>query len=288
MADHPHLSLLIERAVHAAIAKADHPAGVCLSGGIDSSTVAVHAGQLPLFTGYYEGEAFDERPWAALVTEGREWHQVEIVPDDFPRVFDEVAVALDGLTCGPGAVGQYVVAEYAASHGIRTLLTGEGGDELFGGYARQYIAAGVEPPDGYEDYTLPVGYPDNLHDALDYEWDALRELCRVDEAVAGMFGITVTPPLLDPWVVAHVHQLPASRRIGKRLLRDAMRGFVPDPILDRTDKRGFPAPFVEWAQEDPVRGFVEERIGYVPDPERPWDRQWWYDMVDGVQVEAVA
>ena len=60
-----------------------------------------------------------------------------------------------------------------------------------------------------------------------------------------------------------------------------MRGCVPDEILDRTDKRGFPVPFVEWAQTDPWRGFLEERIGYVPDIARPYDRQWWYDFLDG-------
>src|SRR5512145_1521673 len=40
--------------------------GVLLSGGIDSSTVAYFAPELPLFTGYYQGHRYDERRWAAL------------------------------------------------------------------------------------------------------------------------------------------------------------------------------------------------------------------------------
>jgi len=284
---------LIAQAVEAAVSRADHPVGVCLSGGIDSSTIAsLTPSWVPLFTGYYQGAMFDERPFAVLLTEGREWHEVEIIPDDFVRVFDAVADALNDeeLRCGPGAIGQYMVAEHAVhiTPRIVTLLTGEGGDELFGGYARQHLAAGIEPPDGYENYELPDDYPTTLHEALEVEWDALRTLTRVDETIAGCHGITVTPPLLDPWVVAHVHQLPTSRRIGKRLLKDAMRGVVPDRILDRTDKRGFPAPFVQWAQTEPVLSFVHDRIGYTPNPDEPWSRQWWYDMLDSQLEEAAA
>lgn len=280
----------ISDAVSRAVAKAerDGPVGICLSGGIDSSTVAAFAPELPLFTGYYQGELFDERPWARLVGEGRDWRTIEIRPADFVRVFDAVREVLGGLECGPGAVGQYVVAEVAAEAGIRTLLTGEGGDELFGGYARQHLAAGIPPPDGYDDYKLPEGYPETLRGALELEWDALRTLCAVDEAIAGAHGIRVVPPILDPWVVAHVFQQPSGHRIGKGLLKAAMRGVVPDAILDRIDKRGFPAPFVAWAQDDPVRGFVEARIGYVPDAEKPWDRGWWLDLLDPEPAETLA
>jgi asparagine synthetase B (glutamine-hydrolysing) len=228
-------------------------------------------------TGWYEGEAYDERPWAELVANGRPWLQVEVTSDDFIDHVDATIEALDGLPCGPGAVGQYVVAKHAARAGYKMLLSGEGGDELFGGYARQYLAAGLTPPKGYEDYVLPDGYPDNLEDALELEWEGLRTLCRVDDRVAGAHGVQVIPPMLDPWVVAYVHSYPANARIGKRLLKEAMRGTVPDPILDRTDKRGFPVPFVDWAQ-GPLRNWFQNRIGYIPDPGKPWDRGWWNDL----------
>lgn len=274
------LNGLIQRAVGSAIDKAEHPVGVCLSGGVDSSTVAAFAQWLPMFTGWYKGEPYDERRWAELA-KGKWWTPVQITPTDFIRVFDRVREALRGLRCGPGAIGQYVVAEEAARQGIKTLLTGEGGDELFGGYVRLYKVAGKPLPDGYENLTLPDDYPRWLGGALDYEWNNLRELCQVDERIAGAHGIKVIPPLLDPWVVAWAMQHPPEARLGKRLLKEAMRGVVHDKILDRTDKRGFPVPFVEWAQEEPLRSFVKNRIGYVPDPAKPWDRGWWYDLLDG-------
>lgn len=289
------LARVIESAVRRVLSRErmlGQEVGICLSGGIDSSTVVALAlriePELPLFTGYYEGLAYDERPFAELVAAGRDWTTVQIRPDDFVESFDAVRLALQGLRCGPGAVGQHVVARTARGRGIDTLLTGEGGDELFGGYARQLIVAGLPRPDGYEDYVLPEGYPKSLRGALEFEWDALATLCQVDEVIAADFGIRVVPPLLDPWLVAAVHELPTHHRIGKALPRLAMRGIVPDAILARTDKRGFPAPFVEWAQEEPVRSFVEARIGYVPDPAAPWDRRWWYDMLDAVPVPAAA
>ena len=44
---------------------------------------------------------------------------------------------------------------------------------------------------------------------------------------------------------------------------------------------GFTVPYVEWAQREPVKSFIGDRIGYIPDPEKPWDRKWWLDMCAG-------
>jgi len=261
---------------------------VLLSGGVDSSTVATFAPELPVVTGYYSEPGYDEREYAALVAKNRDWYEVEIPPEDFVDCFDATAEVLRGLRCGPGAVGQYVVARHIREAGYTHVLSGEGGDELFGGYVRQHIVAGLPIPDSYRDYRLPDGYPDDLGEALAFEWDALHDLCAVDDRVAGANGVRVVPPLLDPWVVAYAFSLPLHYRIGKAALRKAVRGVVPDAILNRTDKRGFPAPFVAWAQREPVRSFVFDRIGYVPNPEQPWSREWWYDLLAAATPAAVA
>jgi hypothetical protein len=59
-----------------------------------------------------------------------------------------------------------------------------------------------------------------------------------------------------------------------------VRGIVPDAIIDRTDKMGMPIPMVLWSQSEPLRSLIGDRLGYLPDPERPWDRGWWYDLLD--------
>lgn len=269
--------------------------GAVLSGGIDSSTITLCARryivdelgleQLPVFTGYYDGDRYDERQWAELAA-GPNWHQVPITPQDFIDNIDKLLFHIDGEHVGPGIFGQYMVAKYASQH-VDTVLSGEGGDELFGGYARLAIVAGDRVPDGYDNYQLPDDYPRDVEAALRHDLAGLPGLLAVDAMATAPFGIKSVAPMTDIRVVAHVLSRPVTERLGKRMLRNAVRGFVPDGIIDRKDKRGFPVPFVEWAN-GPLRDFIGDRIGYVPDPNKPWDRAWWYDLCDGSREPAAA
>jgi asparagine synthetase B (glutamine-hydrolysing) len=255
--------------------------GVLLSGGIDSATVAYYAPELPCFTGYYAGAAYDERRWARLITDqGREWHEIEITPEDFIENIDACLASLEPPFAGPGTFGQYMVARYVSKH-VSRALSGEGGDELFGGYARLHLVASLPPPDGYEGYEIPEGYPRTLREALEWEWTVnLPALLRVDEQVTRAHGLTAIAPLTDLRVVNYVLGRPDSERVGKVMLKDAMYGYLPQEILDRKDKRGFPVPYVEWAQ-GPLRDFFMDRLGYIPDAGKPWDRKYWYDLCAG-------
>lgn len=255
--------------------------GVLLSGGIDSSTVAVFADDLPLFTGYYKGHAYDERPWAALVAKDREWHEIEITPDDFVNYIDGFLEAVKPPYEGPGAFGQYMVSKYVSKH-VTTVLSGEGGDELFGGYARLHLVAGVPVPAGFEKYVLPVDYPDNLEDALEWEWEVnLPALLALDAQVTGAWGLHAVAPMAeDPGVISYAMGLPADMRVGKVAIKAAMRGLLPEEILHRKDKRGFPVPYVEWAN-GPLQEWFMDRIGYVPDRGDPWSRKYWHDLCAG-------
>lgn len=282
------LLALIQAAVTDAIENAEGRVGLLLSGGIDSSTVAClarrHDNTLPTFTGYYaEGDLYDERQYARLAA-SPEHHEIQITPQDIVENFDDMMEAFSPPFQGPGAMGQYIVAKYVAQH-CDTVFSGEGGDELFGGYARLMIVAGHPRPDGYENYQLPADYPRTLEDALAYDLAALPDLLAVDDQACGAWGMVSVAPMTDDRVVDFVLAQPARDRVGKHMLRDAVRGVVPDGILDRTDKKGMPAPFVKWAH-GPLREFFMGRIGYLPDLDRPWDRQWWYDLTGGVTAVA--
>jgi asparagine synthetase B (glutamine-hydrolysing) len=278
------LTDLIEEAVITNLAEADAnrwKVGIVLSGGLDSSTVAVVADGLqpgiPTFTGYYEADGFDERRYAHLVAH-EPHHDILITPQDFVDNFESMKTALEPPIMGMGTFGQYMVAKYLANYGIDMALSGEGSDELFGGYARQMIVAGEQPPEGYEDYVLPEGYPTDLQAALDYDYDLLPQLLAVDDQMMSAWGVKARAPFTDLRIVNYGLSLPITERVGKRHLREAVRGIVPDEIIDRKDKRGFPIPLVAWAQAEPVRSFVMDRIGYLPDPSKPWDRAWWIDL----------
>lgn len=251
--------------------------GVLLSGGIDSSTIAHFAPGLPLFTGYYQGEPYDERPWAKLMTFGREWHEIEITPQDFIDHFDGMVADTGAPFEGPGTFGQYMVARYVSRY-VGTVLSGEGGDELFGGYARLHLVAGIPVPEGYENYVLPEGYPETLAEALDFEWRVnLPALLAVDEKVTKAHGLTAIAPMTDTRVSSYVLGRPAKERVGKVMLKEAMAGLLPPEILGRKDKRGMPVPYVEWAN-GPLRAWFMDRIGYIPVPDKPWARGYWLDL----------
>jgi len=252
--------------------------GIVLSGGLDSSTVAALAPPLPTFTGWYDMPGFDEREYARLVGAGRH-HEILITPQDFVDHFDGMRKHLRPPIMGMGTFGQYMVARYATNF-VDVVLSGEGSDELFGGYARQSIVAGEKPPVGYEDYRLPEGYPTDIVAALAYDYERLPDLLAVDEQMCRAFSLEARAPFTDQRIVDYALALPASERIGKRHLRRAVRGIVPDAIIERTGKMGFPIPLVAWAQTEPVRTFVMDRIGYLPDPAKPWDRGWWYELVN--------
>ena len=273
---------LLDLISDAVIERSEGNAGIVLSGGLDSSTVAAVAQaesiHLPTFTGYYDLPGFDERHYAHMVASG-EHHDILITPDDFVTYFDAMRAHIRPPVMGMGTFGQYMVARYAVQR-VDAVLSGEGSDELFGGYARQLIVAGETPPAGYEDYTLPDGYPTDLESALQYDLDRLPELLAVDDQMTGAFGLEARAPFTDQRIVDYALALHPSERVGKRHLREAVRGIVPHAIIDRPDKMGFPSPLVQWAQSEPVRSFSMERVGYIPDPTKPWDRSWWLDMVN--------
>ncbi len=259
--------------------------GAVVSGGIDSSTITVTARKmnpyLPTFTGWYDEPGFDERPYARLVV-GPNHHEVQITPDDFIEHFDDMLAELRPPIQGPGSFGQYMVAREASTY-CSIVLSGEGGDELFGGYARLLKVAGEPMPPGYEDYQLPEDYPRTVEAALAYDLERLPDLLAVDDQMCAAWGLEARAPFTDPPLMAWVLEQPFKQRIGKRLLRSTMAGIVPDVILNRQDKMGFPVPLVKWAQ-GPLRDFVGDRIGYIPDPDKPYDRRWWYEMCAGLTV----
>jgi asparagine synthetase B (glutamine-hydrolysing) len=252
---------------------------IVLSGGLDSSTVACLADRdLPTVTGWYDEPGFDERPWARYAMHPIH-HEIQITPQDFVDHFDAMKPHVPKPVQGMGTFGQYMVAKALSDLGFEVALSGEGSDELFGGYARTLWAAGEPMPDGYENYTPPSDYPSDLEAALQYDLDRLPNLLAVDEAMLGAFGIEGRAPFTDQAIVEYALALDPRERVGKRHLREAVRGIVPDRIIDRTDKMGFPAPLVKWAQTEPVRSFVGDRIGWLPNPEKPWDRTFWYELV---------
>lgn len=139
------LSWLLSDSAHLQI-RSDVPVGAYLSGGTDSSVVAAiaaeHSGDpLPVFHGRFaEGGAYDESAYAKTVSAfvGAVYHEVEPTAALFAELLPSLIYSLDEPVAGPGLFPQYVVSRLAADH-VTVALGGQGGDEVFGGYARYLV-----------------------------------------------------------------------------------------------------------------------------------------------------
>ena len=125
---------------------ADVPLGVLLSGGIDSSVVtalmcraAGAGGGVKTFTAGFAEAGFDERPFAAAVARhlGTDHRDLLIGPGDFDllALVDQLAAQYDEPFADSSALPTYLVCRAAREH-VTVALTGDGGDEAFGGYDR--------------------------------------------------------------------------------------------------------------------------------------------------------
>jgi asparagine synthase (glutamine-hydrolysing) len=127
--------------------RSDVPVGAHLSGGMDSSLVALLAsrhlpGRLRTFTGAFdEGRDFDESEFAREVARTCEAEAFEIRPtaQQFVDALPKLVYYMDHPAAGPGVFPQYMVSQLAARH-VKVALGGQGGDEIFGGYTRYLVA----------------------------------------------------------------------------------------------------------------------------------------------------
>jgi asparagine synthase (glutamine-hydrolysing) len=117
----------------------DVPVGVLLSGGVDSAALAALAAQetpepVHTFTIGFAERSFDERADARRVAEryGTEHHEILVQPDP-ELLLRALADAFDEPFADSSALPTYLVSELASQH-VKVALSGEGGDELFGGY----------------------------------------------------------------------------------------------------------------------------------------------------------
>ncbi len=117
----------------------DVPVGVLLSGGVDSAVLAALAAQetpepVHTFTIGFAERSFDERDDARLVAEryGTAHHELLVRPEP-ELLLRALAEAFDEPFADSSALPTYLVSQLAAEH-VKVALSGEGGDELFGGY----------------------------------------------------------------------------------------------------------------------------------------------------------
>lgn len=139
----------VRRAVQSAVRSrmiADVPLGALLSGGIDSSVVVAAMAEessrpVRTFSVGFTEARYDERPYARLIAErfGTE-HEELVVNPDAAELLPRLARAYDEPFGDSSALPTYLVCEHARQF-VTVALTGDGGDEVFGGYERYHAHA---------------------------------------------------------------------------------------------------------------------------------------------------
>jgi len=131
--------------------RSDVPVGTCLSGGLDSSSIASIAS--PLYrlkagrpfcaiTAVSEQDSNDESAFASKVAAAgdMEWFTVKPSYDDFVEVLPSVVKAQEEPFGGPSIIMQYFVMKTARELRIPVMLDGQGGDETLLGYGKYYAS----------------------------------------------------------------------------------------------------------------------------------------------------
>jgi len=275
--------------------RSDVPYGLFLSGGIDSSAIAALMSRLnerpvtAVTCGFDVAEARDERGAAETVARALnlDWRETTFGEEDFWRIAPLVARALDEPTTDYACLPTWKLAE-AAKGTLTVVLSGEGGDELFGGYGRYrralrpawlggraaepqidapFLKDGgrlalarwrhkAKPPKGLTPLQR-AQYGDIV------TWLPGDLLLKLDRMLMA-HGLEGRTPFLDKEVAAFAFNLPDRMKVrgkyGKWLLRKWLERHCP-AAEPWAKKKGFTVPVASWIA--PRAGDLGPRIAAV-------------------------
>lgn len=335
-----HTQELLEAAVRRQLVS-DVPLGIFLSGGIDSSAITAFASRNSAFkistyaAGFDDPYGVDERGKAARVAEyfATDHHELFIEGRDLAPVVEALIDHHGGPFGDAANIPLYLMADQLGG-GLKVILQGDGGDELFGGYRRYAslrhrsllhilapggrVAMKLLPNSGLKQRILryidiygqnetavtmalllsdegssevfldlfapefrrciaeddPMRRYREIHDRFQ-DLDVVQRMSIIDLSIilpdiylekvdrsTMAHGLEVRVPFLDHDLIDYVVRIPARRKMpgGKKkwLLKKALRGVVPDFVLDGP-KTGFGVPFGFWLMGALREHFEENR-----------------------------
>jgi asparagine synthase (glutamine-hydrolysing) len=276
---------------------ADVPVGVLLSGGLDSSLITgllAQAGTPDLCTysiGFesVDSEAGDEYYYSDLVARhyGTIHEKLHIPAADLLHALPDAIAAMAEPMVSHDCVAFYLLSQAVARHS-RVVQSGQGADEVFGGYHWYPPLADIHDPAAGVDAYRRVFF-DRSHEELNALLDpgmqledasshyvaahfarrgadsvidrALRldtTVMLVDDPVKRVdnmtmaFGLEARVPFLDHQLVELAARIPARHKVahgGKYVLKEAARAVIPAEVIDRP-KGYFPVPALKYLRGD--------------------------------------
>ncbi|NQV85144.1 MAG: asparagine synthase (glutamine-hydrolyzing) [Rhodospirillales bacterium] len=266
--------------------RSDVPYGMFLSGGVDSSVLLAMMARLnerpvQAFTAGFSGtKVADERAHARVLAAavGAEHHEVDFGEEDFWALLPGVAAAMDDPAADYAVLPTFKLAAAARAAGLKVVLSGEGGDEVFGGYGRYRRARRARIFGGrpmrqrgvFDGLNVLRQTPDQWRDGFALtEFEAMTPgrtklqaaqatdcadwlpndlLGKLDRCLMA-HGVEGRVPLLDVKLASFAFSLPDHLKVrrgrGKWLLRKWLETALP-AARPFSAKRGFTVPVGEW------------------------------------------
>ena len=286
--------------------RADVPYGMFLSGGIDSAVLLALMARLnerPVlaFTaGFPDTAVEDERELARTLARqvGAEHVEVAVREQDFWSRLPQAAAAVDDPTADYAVLPTYLLAEAAHAAGLKVVLCGEGGDELFAGYGRYRDAIrpwwtggprAMRRHGRFDQLDVLRQTPAAWRDGIGAAEGALRRgslnrlqlaqtvdcsdwlpndlLIKLDRCLMA-HQVEGRTPFLDPRVGDFALRLPDALKVrrgqGKYLLRRWLDDNLPQ-ARPFSRKRGFTVPVADWLgnQGERLAPLVAEQPGVL-------------------------
>jgi len=134
------LAELLEDSILLRTNNCHHDYGVFISGGLDSSLIACISKPDYLSTAHYNYSDFDELDYAKIIANkiGKDLHIVTPTKEDFLSTREEISYHLD-TPCTWTSFTLWHLLKNAKSNGMKVVMTGDGADEIFGGYSRYLL-----------------------------------------------------------------------------------------------------------------------------------------------------
>ena len=298
------LGSVLSRSVRSQL-RSDVPVGCQLSGGVDSSLVTVLAAahrdaDLEAFSIVFDQPSFSEERWileAAAVARAVS-HGFAFDNEAFIGALDAASWHMDQPISQPNALALWLLARRSRAQ-VTVLLSGEGADELFAGYARfadarpavtdgvdAFIRATQFHPDHRLAKLRPAadlrpaiekrralfddGRADHLANCVKYEMRShLVDLLARQDRMMMAHGVETRVPFLDDRVIAFARALPAEYLVGppsaagarvtKRVVKALATRTFDAAFVDRR-KSAFNLPLAQYFRSAPFVAQMEDRL----------------------------
>jgi asparagine synthase (glutamine-hydrolysing) len=237
----------------------DVPLGAFLSGGVDSSLVVglmseASNGRVKTFSIGFDEPAFDELEHARRVAQhfGTDHHELVVKPDAV-AILDDLIAHFDEPFADSSAIPTWYVSEMARRH-VTVVLSGDGGDELFGGYDRYVPHPRVRAFDHFSPRALR-GVAALAASRLPHGARGKNFLRHVGRDERGryldsirFFGADEKPALLAPELLRQLSGPDPESRLGRhfdryarlpwasQMMRFDAETYLPEDVLTKVDR----------------------------------------------------